>query len=229
VLDRRALLELVPDLPRWVQARGMLLAGAPAGPAGAGWVVSDPEASLLAVIGDADPAAVLAQAAAHPEATLLCAIEDEALADALAARGWRLEAATLFTLPDPATLPDDSGAGRLPVDADLSHLPAPLAAELARALGAGGVHSVQVDGAPVSFAYAAWRTARWFDLSVDTLAGFRQLGLGARVAAARIRAERVDGREPVWGAAAGNLASRRLAERLGFSPSDAIRVASPPA
>ena len=84
-----------------------------------------------------------------------------------------------------------------------------------------------VDDEPVSFAYAPWRSARWFDVSVDTLPGARQLGLATIVAAAMIHDERAQGREPVWGADEGNHASLRLAARLGFVAMDEIFVAPP--
>ena len=216
------LLAAVPDEPRWVEARALLLAGAPVDAAGAGWVVRSPDGELAVAIGDAAPAAV----AACDAAAVLCAIEREDLARALAGAGRRIERALLHVLPDPALLPDDDGAAPLQPGDDLSAVPAPLRAELERAARDRAVYAVHVDGAPVSFAYAPWRTARWFDISVDTLREARQLGLATRVAAALIRAERAGGREPVWGAAASNLASLRLAERLGFAPCDALWIAA---
>ena len=82
-----------------------------------------------------------------------------------------------------------------------------------------------LDGLPVSFAYAPWRSARWFDISVETLAGARQLGLTRIVAAAMIQDERAQGREPVWSAGEGNHASLRLAHGLGFVQVDELWVA----
>jgi L-amino acid N-acyltransferase YncA len=68
---------------------------------------------------------------------------------------------------------------------------------------------------------------RWFDVSVDTIASARQLGLGTIVAAAMIRDERARGREPVWGADEQNAASLGLARRLGFRAADELWVAPP--
>jgi hypothetical protein len=218
------ILALVPDLPRWVEARAMLLAGAPVAAAGAGSLVWSDEAALCAVVGDAAPDAVLA-AAATRDRTVLCALEREDLADAFGARGYVVERATLHTLPDPAALPDDDVVAPLPPDIDLAHLPAPLADEIRRATAV--VYAAWVDGLPVAFAHAPWRTERWFDVAVDTLPGARQLGLATRTAAAMIRAERALGREPVWGAADSNLPSLRLAARLGFVADDALWVCSP--
>jgi hypothetical protein len=135
--------------------------------------------------------------------------------------------AILHVLRDPAALPALAGAAPLPAEASLAHVPPPLAAELAAARARGPVWATWLDDQPVSFAYAPWRSARWFDISVDTLAGARQLGLGAITAAAMIEGERAAGRAPVWGADEGNAASLRLAAALGFVAVDAIWVAGP--
>ena len=134
----------------------------------------------------------------------------------------------LHTLVEPDALPDLEGAVPLPEGcASLAHLPPPLAAELEANRAARTIWSAWVDGEPVAFAYAPWRSPAWFDTSVDTLASARQLGLGTLVAAALIRDERTHGREPVWGADIANVASQRLAKRLGFAPIDEIWVAPP--
>lgn len=201
----------------------MLLAGAVAAPCGDGFVVADDAQRVMAVIGDAR------EVIARPGFAVLCAIEREDLADALRAQGWRVERAVLHTLPDPDDLPDDEGAVAIGPGADLAldHLDPAVREELTRAHAAGVIHAAFVDGVAVSFAYAPWRTERWFDVSVDTAPGARQLGLATRVAAAMIRAERAAGREPVWGAAESNHASRALARRLGFLEVDALWVGIP--
>jgi hypothetical protein len=57
---------------------------------------------------------------------------------------------------------------------------------------------------------------------------FRQPNEGrARVAAALIRDERAQGREPVWGATEDNVASLRLARRLGFVATDELWLVTP--
>ncbi|MBA3393667.1 MAG: GNAT family N-acetyltransferase [Deltaproteobacteria bacterium] len=214
----------LPDEPRWVEAHG--IAGDPASwqrVLGAGGAVGSERARLAVVYGEADPEATVALARAYPDHAML--VTDELVAalrhaDRLPCR------AILHTLAEPDGLPDLEGAMLLPADADLAHVPAPLAAELAQA---SRVWTAYVDGAPVAFAYAPWRSARWFDVSVDTLPGARQLGLGTLVAAAMIHDERGAGRErePVWGADEGNLASLRLARRLGFVAVDEVWLAPP--
>jgi len=210
----------LPDVPRWVEANG--IAADPAGwreTLGGGLVLGHDAARLIVVAGEVDAEAV-AGLAARPHVIL---VEREDLALALQGAGRRLERAILHMLPDPDTLPDYEGAtplGDAPV-------PAVLADELAWARTRGTVWSAWVDGEPVSFAYAPWRSRAFFDVSVDTVPGARQLGLATVVAAAMIRDERAHGREPVWGADEGNIASLRLARRLGFEPVDEIWVCAP--
>ncbi len=216
----------LPDVPRWIEAHG--IAGDPEGwrrDVGGGFALGHDAARLVVVAGDAEPDATAALARAYPEHTLLFAIEREDLAAALPAR--RPQRAILHTLAEPDELPEPEGAVALPEEAPLAGLPEPLAGELAWARRRGPIWTAWVDGAPVSFGYAPWRSARWFDVSVDTLVGARQLGLATIVAAAMIRDERSRGREPVWGADETNAASLRLARRLGFAPADELWVAPP--
>jgi hypothetical protein len=216
----------LPDEPRYVEAHG--IAADPASwrrELGPGFAVGSDRARLVVACGEADAGATLQLARAHPQHTFLVATDD--LAATLRGAGRGVERAILHTLREPARLPDLDGAAALPADAALAHLPEALGDELRAALAHGAVWAAWVDGAPVAFAYAPWRSARWFDVSVDTLAQARQLGLGTRVAAAMIRGERAHGREPVWGADENNLASLRLARRLGFRAVDELWVAPP--
>lgn len=214
----------VPDLPRWIEAHGMAAdPGSWRRTLGDGFAVGNDRARLVVVVGDGDAAEVAALARELPRHTILVAIEREDLA---AATGRRVVRALLHTLPDPAALPEQAGAVPLPDDAALAHLPGPLAEELAGARANRTIWTAYVDGQPVAFAYAPWRSARWFDVSVDTLVHARQLGLGRIVAAAMIRDERALGREPVWGADEGNTASLRLAHGLGFVKVDELWVAA---
>lgn len=219
----------LPELPRHVQVHD--LAASPSswrrslGPAGAA-VGSDRE-HLICVVGDPDPAATCALARERTHVTMLVPAEALAVVEALRGTGRRVLKALLHTLPDPSGLPADEGGALLPDDADLGHLPADLAAEITLARRRTPVYAAWVDGEPVSFAYAAGRSQRYFDCAVDTAPGARQLGLATIVAATMIRAERAAGREAVWGAIEDNHASRRLAARLGFELVDALWVVEP--
>lgn len=200
----------LPDLPRWVEAHG--IAADPASWAIAG-AVGNARAKLIVVTGEADLEALRR---GHADHAILTA-ERPTLPHGRA---------LLHTLPDPDTLPDLEGAVPLG-DGPLDHVPPALAAELRAATTT--VWTAYVDGLPACFAYAPWRSASYFDVSVDTLPGARQLGLATLVAAQMIRAERAQGREPVWGADEDNAASLRLAHRLGFVEVDAIYVIPPAA
>lgn len=205
----------LPDVPRWVEAHGIASDRAHwRRPLGGGLAVGHDAARLIVVIGDADPALAAALPATH---TVLFAIERDDLRRALPRP---VERAILHALD--AEPPDYEGATLLPDDAPL---PEPLAGELAWARTRGPIYTAYVDGMPASFAYAPWRSASLFDVSVDTLPGARQLGLATIVASAMIQAERAQGRQPVWGADEANVASLRLARRLGFSPIDELWVA----
>jgi hypothetical protein len=215
----------LPDEPRWVEAHGMAndarswrteLAG--------GFAIGHDVAKLI--VTDASPPAVAAIARDYPRHAIL--VVSDPLAEALREAGRTPVRALLHTLPDLDALPDLEGAIPLPADADLTRVPEPIAAELADARGRGEIWSCYVDGDPVAFAYAPWRSAGLFDVSVDTLVGARQLGLGTIVASTLIRHECANGeRRPVWGADEGNTASLRLARTLGFTLVDRIWVAPP--
>jgi GNAT acetyltransferase-like protein len=216
----------LPDVPRWIEAHG--IAADPASwrrALGHGVAVGSDAARLVVVAGDADAAGVAALAAEVPRHTMLLAIERDDLA---VATGRDVVRALLHTLPggEHDAWPELDGAVPLPAEASLAHVPEPLAEELAVARGHRTIWTAIVDGVPVSFAYAPWRSARWFDVSVETLPEARQLGLARIVAAALIEDERAHGREPVWGADEGNRASLRLAHGLGFVKVDELWVAA---
>jgi hypothetical protein len=214
----------LPDIPRWIEAHG--IAADPASwrrDVGPGFAVGSDAARLVVVAGDADAAGVAALARDVPQHTILFAIER---ADLAAASGRGAVRALLHTLPDPDGLPELDGATPLPAEASLAHVPEALAGELASVRGQRTIWTAFLDGVPVSFAYAPWRSARWFDVSIDTLPAARQLGLGRLVATAMIRDERAHGREPVWGADEGNAASLGLARGLGFVKVDELWVAA---
>lgn len=224
----------LPDEPRWVEAHGLLADAASWHRAWSGGGLIGHGGARLAVVHGGGAlghvtAAVAEALAAEPALTVLCA--DRATAAALGALpGRRATAAALHTLAEPL---DPFAAGALEAAAlhpsdDLGHLPAGLRAELEQARPRP-VWAAWVEGLPVSFAYASWRSPRWFDVSVDTAPGYRQLGLGELVARALILDEQAAGRRPVWGALEDNLASLRLAARLGFGAVDRLWVIAPAA
>jgi hypothetical protein len=221
------LLALAPDQPRWVEARAMLLSGDPIGVRrdDAGAVIWSPPDRLAIALGAVQPATVVAAVAAlDGDWSLLLAPERGDLEAALPR--WSAVDVALYRLEDRSGLPDDEGAAPLGDEESLEHVAPPLRDELERARRRGVVMTVRVDGVAATFAHAPWRTETLFDIAVDTVPGFRQLGLATRVATALIRSE--PERTAVWGAVAFNAASRALAARLGFVACDRLRVLGSP-
>jgi hypothetical protein len=223
---RAAVQALVPDAPEWVEARAMALDDdAWALPSAGGFVIGSDAARLMFVAGGAIVRDAIAALAPRPGWTMLAAIDRDDVVASARAVGRTAARAAIATLAEPDELPDLDGATFLARDDDLTHLLPALAEELDAALARGKqVWCARVDGRPVSFAYAPWRSERWFDVSVDTAPGYRQLGLATVVASAMIRGEYAHGREAVWGADESNTGSLRLARRLGFAPVAALWV-----
>lgn len=226
----------LPDEPRWVEAHG--LCGEPDSWVqrwSGGALVGNDRATLAVLVngGDALEPAIAAWrsvVAERPGLTLLCAEAAAAARLAAATPGHRARPATLHVLSEPLEPMALEVALLSPADS-LEHVPRPLRDELTTALAtaspAGRVWAVWVEGQPVSFAFASWRSPRWFDVSVETLPGFRQLGLGEMVARALILDEAARDRAPVWGALDDNRASLRLAARLGFVACAQLWVIAP--
>ena len=229
--------DLLPDLPRWVEIRGMLLAnhaavfGLSLDPSPA-FVVARPETGLIGVAGT-PPAECIHQAIgqAQREVSLLAAPESRAWV-AAALPGWVSQRAALHVLTDPGRLPADTDPvrliGVLEIGA-LDTLPQSLRRELLIDAEAGAaIAAAWVDGHPVSFCYPGSVTERWWDISIDTLEPYRRQGHAARCVAFQVARMRALGQEPVWGAVDSNPASACLAAKLGFERMDEIFVFSAP-
>ncbi|MCA9877809.1 MAG: GNAT family N-acetyltransferase [Thermomicrobiales bacterium] len=86
------------------------------------------------------------------------------------------------------------------------------AALLAEGLAAGAV----IDGALVAVAFTAALGERYVDVGIVTRPDFRGQGLATSAAALVCQAIQADGRTPAWGTSEENLASQRVAAKLGF-------------
>jgi len=240
-IDRRALAAALADEPGWVDTRGMLLSGrcrVLTHDVSAGYVALSPDWKVASVVGHPARAFVLEAVGAGGAVTVVARPASTFLRQWLPA--WVQKRATLHAL-----------SGQLPVEVTqpgvavfqastappLNHAPSDLRSELVRALtsiaGEASDHkpvrptpiaAAFSGGLAVSFCYPVWQTERWWDVSVDTIEGYRGQGLAVRAAAAMIAFMAARGKRPVWGALEDNAASLRVAAKLGFVPVDELLV-----
>jgi hypothetical protein len=232
-MSRDECLSIAPDEPRFVEARGSLLAGFPIVPAGTGAALVVDRRDDLAMLLGAPSREALGAAMRAADARWLLVQEDASglVRDALP--GWPCEAATLHVL-DPGVILSwppvadhvrvvaqgalgDASAGPGTRDR-LDHVPDDLRLEIALANARSPVFCAEDAGLLVSFAYGAYHTETLVDVSIDTLQPWRRRGFAADASRALVRSVVEGGRRPVWGALESNVASLRLAARLGFEP-----------
>lgn len=227
------LLSIIPDQPKWVELRGMLLSGLCEvdGLEDAGrlsFVARHAETDLVFVYGrpahDVIRRVIARQSSSE---AVLCLPENRGhVAEALPE--WRSELATIYRLTDGERAPEVSaGAVRLLTPAEIEamdHAPAELREELIEAAKYSPVAAACVERLPVSFCYAGSRTESLWDISIDTLAGYRNRGHAALCVAFLIEHFRHQGLAPVWGALESNVPSMKLAAKLGFTPVDQLAV-----
>ncbi len=220
---RRLCQRTIADEPRWLEAYALL-----ADPtahcealesstqvAPAAWLVRHDAAGLGVVVGQ--PSATIWTEVLHRHPNLAILFDDNYQLLIEAARhAGRHVVGVSFALQTEAA-PILAGAAPLDLTENLDHVEPVLRAELTRVRHDRTVWAVRVDGLPVAFAYAGWRSPTWFDVSVDTVREFRQLGLASITVAALLDDEIAQGRQPVWGAVDDNVASQRLAGKLGFT------------
>src|SRR5262245_39461353 len=211
------ILAALPDLPRWVEARGRLGSGrckiVSCGKSAGDVMLQSRPATLVVVAGD-PPLEPLTSSVAEPElGVILCAPERADVLRPLL-EGWKRVGAAIHRLrgDDPPVsrglagyeigiLAEKDGSGKL------GHLPPSLRAEISSALSGGHVAAAMRDGIPVSFCYPVWETETLWDVSVDTLETHRNRGLGAACAAFLIDHMRRHEKDPVWGAQEDNAPS----------------------
>jgi GNAT superfamily N-acetyltransferase len=227
------LLSIVPDEPKWVELRGMLLSGqceidGLEDAERLSFVARHAETDLVFVYGRLalDVVRQIVARQSTPEA-VLCLPEDRGhVAGALTE--WRSELATIYRLTDGEHLHQvPAGAVRLLTPSEIEatdHMPAELKEELIEAAMYSPVAAACVEQLPVSFCYAGSRTESLWDISIDTLARYRNRGYAALCVAFLIEHFRHQGLAPVWGAWESNVPSMKLAAKLGFTPVDQLVV-----
>jgi RimJ/RimL family protein N-acetyltransferase len=229
------LLASVPDLPRWVEARGMLLSGRGAvietGLLDPPAVIASP-AVMLAVVLRWDRPDTLARALRQVprEFSIVGPAEaEDTVSRALPHRPH--EGATLFQLPPAAAraLPVAEAARLLQPEEyrQLENLPPILRGELRDACTYSPIATAFADERPVAFCYSGWETERHWDISIDTLDHYRRRGLGAAASTCLIHHFAGQGKTAVWGSVDSNSASTALARKLGFVAVDRLMVLYP--
>ena len=233
--EHARLAALLPDVPRFVETRGMLLEGRCEvlglewGPSPS-FVTRDGEEKLVCVVGSPAPEAISEAVARNGGAGEVIAMPENVARAAEALPGWKALPVVAHLLGESERLPEaPEGAVRfLSGPEEIVHLPPNLKTELERALrGKTPVAAAFVEGKPVSFCYAGWESEGLWDVSIDTLDGYRRRGYAAWCAAYVIRHMRALGKEPAWHALESNIASLGLAARLGFVPVDRFFLFEP--
>ena len=235
--DREALLALLPDLPRWVELRALLLGNrgdvlgfrrAPLAAAvadaafGAAFVVGEPSFEAIGeALGLVGLSGILISA---PESA---AWVRQAIPELGAERAIVHELGAGAALP---AIPPGNVRHLRPDEVETLTLPPELRVELRAATAAGTpIAAALAAGEPVAFCYAGSVTETLWDVSIDTHEPWRRRGFASRAAGFEIARLRAFGRRPVWGAAESNTGSRRLAAKLGFVPVDELWIfATPP-
>ena len=225
----------LPDLPRWVATRDLLLSGrgevllGPEGRRGAGYLVVDPGGDAVFAVGRPVQSLMDAFLASRPpQVPVLSSLESgEHLRSLLA--GWPQQAATIHLHAAPECLPPPRHPVRPLEESDLAHpeLPPALRTELARALSRTPVAAALDGERPVAFCYAAYESSSWWDISLDTLPTHRREGYATAATAYEIL-RRMPDQRPVWGAIEANAASSQMAVKYGFRAVDRLLVFHPP-
>ena len=237
VLSSRHLAQRLPDVPRWVEARDLLLRGddeifglqeVPT----LSFVLRERDGEMVFIIGTPAPTAVQAAVQGLTCGASVIAPQEQRSWLAKALPGWTATRIIVHSLRDPQSLPiastaevdflDPSTLGRLPLSSDLLE-------ELQDAAQHSLIAATFVDQQPVSFCYAGSVTESLWDVAIDTVLQQRRKGYATLCAAHMIRHMLAQGKQPVWQAIEENVASRRLAHKLGFVPVDELVLFEPPA
>lgn len=231
-MNAKELARRLPDVPRWLETRSMLLNGAGEllGTSDDGFVAADAEDGLVCVFGR--PRTDDIREAVSGTRAVISAPEDRDHVARALPDYEPVRAVLHLTGGDGLRLPEvPEKAVRLlepgEVEDSLEQVPDDLLRELRVAVRRSPVAAVLFEDAPVSFCYAAARTETLWDVSIDTVEGFRRLGLAAMCVSHMVGVMGAEGLAPVWGAEETNVGSLALAGKLGFVPVDEMVVFHP--
>lgn len=226
------LLTELPDLPRWLHARALLLSRrGHVVQAGDGCRMVCSRTDRLAVPVTIELSAEIDACVQREAPGALLLLQDVMLP---AARyhlpDWDAEPVALYAI-DPArarqwTLPPWPTAPLTPEQIESADgVPAPLRDELIAAAARSPIWAASLDGRPASFAWTPLATEGWFDVSVRTLDDARGRGLGRAAVMGLVVDRLLRGLRPVLRAPATSEAAHRLARGLGFDQVDQLWAA----
>lgn len=232
----RELAATLPDRPRLVEARGLLLSGrcdvilGPEGRTTGGFLVVEHERPLVCAVERPGAAPIAEMLAEYPEHGELLAPMEHAEHLRSLLPGWVARPATIHVHPSPGSLPGPRHEVRFLGKGDESlwdALPLRFAHELSLAVEVAPAVATIVEGRVAAFCYAAYETEAWWDVSVGTAPEHRRRGYASSAAAFLIRHMLERGKQPVWGALDANQASLAMAAKYGFRAVDRMVVFSP--
>jgi GNAT superfamily N-acetyltransferase len=234
----------LPDVPRWLEVRSMLLSGRcevlgleerEPQPSFVARELEEGEDQMVYVVGRPSSVAIREAARRNRDAGMAMAVPEDASYIEGVLPGWTATRATLHLLGDAPHLPDLAEGEVEPLGASDLHaswvedIPEDLRSFLEDSVvGAEASAAAALEGGrPVSFCVAWDQTEGLWDVSIDTLEGHRRRGHAARCVSWLVDEVRRRGMEPVWAAEETNVPSMRLAARLGFVPVDELVLFRP--
>ncbi len=225
----------LPDIPRWIDARSLLLSGRCEiygfhNNRSLNFALRNCDFPLICVVGEPSQSAIQqAISAAGTSAEILATPENCHHINSIL-RNWQKERAILHNLKQPIDSVERIKQDVKFVSEDellsLRTQDPELANELLKALSYAPIAAALYKNQPVSFCYAAEETETLWDISIDTLKKFQRKGFAQKCLKFMLRYMLKKGKQPVWGAVESNLTSLRLAEKLGFEVMDELYLFS---
>jgi GNAT superfamily N-acetyltransferase len=221
---------MAPDIPRWVEARGMLVSsrclilgeGEDAG----GYVLVSSDGPLISVVGRPSEDVIREGIGMLQGSVEILASPDARDVVSAAVDRWECTAYAVQTLGSSPI--DGPRSGRFdvrvverPEELPLDHAPEALRQKLLRALRWSAIAAIFVDDkTPVAFCYASWQTETLWDVGIDTIEDYRRRGFATACVCALVRKMHGVGKRPVWGALDTNMGAMLVAKKVGFRPID---------
>jgi len=226
----------LPDLPRWVEARGLLLSRRcevlkpPENQRSAGCFLIEEDRSLACAI--KRPVASLVQSFLQRSGSssgsyqVLAPVQTAGHLRTLLP-GWSESPVTVFVHPAPEGLAPPAHPTRLLTETDrqlLVDVEEPARSELQRALSFAPICAAFDNGRPVAFCVALYETECWWDVELHTLEGYRRSGYATAAIAGLTQHMLQQGKRPAWGALEASRAPCGMAVKYGFRAVDRMVV-----